>query len=549
MSFVASKNIESTLITALTRLLGADNVTVDGPLIDLFSCDFGEEPKARIGLIARPAERSLVAEVLKLAHAADCPVCVRGGGMSYTQGYLPDRPGTLLLDMSALNRIVEINLKDLYITVETGCTWQQIYHVLDGTGYHLPFGGTMSGERATIGGALANNATAVKRGQVVDDLLGLEVVLADGRVIQTGSRATGRPVQPMRNYGPDLTGLFLNDAGIMGVKTQATFRLERRPRGTEFAAFGFQDTNALIDAMCALAREGLATENMAFGAYHNQMFAAEPRPTRTDVSALVAAVKAMAGNRFSAYRLLAKMARPGGMKFLGKWKHTLVVSTDGYTPSIARTQMREIKRIAKSHQGAPLPPTLAIAMRALPFHPVERLIVGTGTKNNTLPSNRFTSLSHAHALYEAAENFLLDNRALMQRHGLTYTILFACVSNNMFGIEPIIYWRDSMTPLRAHILSQKRRDELLAIPEDLTTRGIVVGLRRRMVARLADIPGAHYQIGKYYNYKGDLADAATLGAICQAKLTLDKSGILNPGGLWDMNDDYCANPQGAEIPH
>lgn len=244
--------------------------------------------------------------------------------------------------------------------------------------------------------------------------------------------------------------------------------------------------------MCALAREGLATENVAFGEYHNRMFAIEPRPNRTEVAEFIAAVKAIASDKLSAYRLLAKMARPGGLKFLGKWKHTLVVSTDGYTPSIARAQIRQIKRIAKSYQGVSLPPTLAIAMRAMPFRPVERLIVGAYAENNTLPSNRLTNLSRAHELCDAATSFFLDNQTLMAQHGLRYTILFVCVSNNMFGIEPIIYWRDAMTPLRAHILSPKRREELLAIPENLPARKAVVDLRRRLVARLARIPGAHY---------------------------------------------------------
>ncbi len=230
----------------------------------------------------------------------------------------------------------------MYITVEAGCTWKQLYHVLDGTGYHLAFGGTMSGERATIGGALGNNAAAIKKGQAVDNVLGLEVALADGAGDPNGrprhgparrshARATGRPVGPMQHYGPDLTGMFMHDAGIMGVKTQVTLRIERRPGGSAFATFGFQQTPALIDAMCDLCRQGLMTDNAAFGEYHNRLFAGEPRPSREQMREMARAVIAMAPSRLTGMAWLARMARSRGLGFLSRWKHALVVSTDGYT--------------------------------------------------------------------------------------------------------------------------------------------------------------------------------------------------------------------------
>ena len=90
--------------------------------------------------------------------------------------------------------------------------------------------------------------------------------------------AAGKPIQPMKNYGPDLTGAFVHDAGILGVKTLASFRIERRPRGTCYATFGFQDTHKLIDAMCAVSRLGIVSDQAAFSEYHNQAFAAQPPP-------------------------------------------------------------------------------------------------------------------------------------------------------------------------------------------------------------------------------------------------------------------------------
>ncbi|MCC7411151.1 MAG: FAD-binding oxidoreductase [Gammaproteobacteria bacterium] len=523
-------SVDERVLAAVRAVVGKDRAITDAGLVELYSVDFSEVRKGRAGAVVRPATTAEVAAVVRIAHAARVPVCVRGGGMSYTQGYLPQHDGTLMLDMSGMNRIDEINVTDLYITVETGVTWQQLYHALDGSGYHLPFGGTFSGERATVGGGLGNSATAVKRGEIFDGLLGMEVVLPDGRVLQTGSRATGRPVQPLPNYGPDLTGLFCHDAGILGVKTRATFRLERRPRGLQFATFGFQDTHRLIDVMCTLGREGLVTENAAFSAYHNRMLASQPRPPAADIKAMIGAIRAMAPTRGQLWRYLLAMARPGGMKFLGAWQHALNVVVDGYDAAAARRQLREVKRLATALGATPLPPGLAIASRAKPFYPIEQLMVGAGAQTSTFPSNRCTSYSHAHELNDLAVTFFAENEQFMREHDLLHTIIYLCV-NDAFGIEPIIYWRDAMNPLRASVLSSPRRDELLSIPDNPGGRAAAIDLRRRLVERVQQVPGAHYQIGKFYPYQRDLCDDVARAALRELKALLDPHGIMNPGGL------------------
>jgi D-lactate dehydrogenase (cytochrome) len=522
------------LVAELRRIVGPGGVIDDAASLALYSVDFGEVPRARAALIVRPSRTDQVAPVMALAYAAGVPVVVRGGGMSYTQGYLPQRPGSLMLDMSALDRVVEVNLQDMYITVEAGCTWKQLYTLLAGTGCHLAFGGTMSGERATVGGGLGNGATGVKRGELPDIVIGLEVVLADGRTIQTGARATGRPgapVGPLKHYGPDLTGLFIHDAGALGVKTQVSLRIEREPAGKEFAVMGFQDSADLVAAMVALQRQGLLVEHGAFSEYHNQMFANEPAPPRGEMIAAAKAVMQMASSRWQGLRLLAQMARPGGLKFMGRWKHTLFLGTDGATPAIARAHMRMVRRVARAHGGTPLPRTLAIALRAAPFYPVERLIVGFGRENNTFPSNRLVALSNAQRAYDTATRYFAEHASVMQAHGLKHTIIFKHVHNNVFGIEPIIYWRDAMSPLRAHILGPARRAELMAIAPDEAARAAAIALRSGLCERMNAIPGAHYQIGKYYPYHRDLADEATASALLDIKRVLDPKGLLNPGGL------------------
>ena len=160
----------------------------------------------------RPGSREALAAAVAAATSAGYAVVPRGGGMSYTAGYVPAGERTVIVDCRDLNRIVEINAGDRYITAEAGCTWQQLYEALAAQGLRTPYFGPMSGQLATVGGALSQNSMffgSATYGTVAESVLGLEVVLADGRVLRTGSRGTKHGGPFFRHYGPDLTGLFL----------------------------------------------------------------------------------------------------------------------------------------------------------------------------------------------------------------------------------------------------------------------------------------------------------------------------------------------------
>ena len=116
--------LESALIDALGAecLLGDEAKT-------LFSTDVYGGAMAP-ALVVRPQTQEQVADAVRIATTAGWAITQRGGGMSYTGGYLPTQTNTVMLDLSALNRIVSINEEDLVITVEAGVTWQQIWEAL-----------------------------------------------------------------------------------------------------------------------------------------------------------------------------------------------------------------------------------------------------------------------------------------------------------------------------------------------------------------------------------------------------------------------------------
>ena len=219
------------------------------------------------GLIVRPATREQVADAVRISTQAGWAITQRGGGMSYTGGYLPERSETVMLDLSALNRIVSINEDDLVITVEAGVTWQQIWEALTPRGLRLPFFGTFSGSRATVGGGLSNGALfmgTARYGSAADIVVGIDLVDGRGRCIRTGQAAfdNGRP--GFRQYGPDLTGLFVHDAGALGVKTQASLKMMQMPEAAEYGSLAFATQQEAIEALSAIGRSGYCEEVYCF---------------------------------------------------------------------------------------------------------------------------------------------------------------------------------------------------------------------------------------------------------------------------------------------
>ena len=178
---------------------------------------------ADLAAVVRPANTAQLAAAVKATTEAGHAIGPRGGGMSYTGGYTQQKPGAVLFDLSAMNRILDINEADMTVTVEAGCTWAQLYDVLRPRGLRTPMWGTLSGLKASIGGAMSQNGMfwgSGRHGSAALSCLSLEVVLADGTVMRTGSDFA-------RPYGPDITGLFCSDTGALGIKATVTLQLIR----------------------------------------------------------------------------------------------------------------------------------------------------------------------------------------------------------------------------------------------------------------------------------------------------------------------------------
>lgn len=231
-------------LAALTALVGAEYL-LQGVALDPFATDIFDSRARPLAMVA-PASVDALQQVVRIAAAAGLPMLARGGGTSYTQGYLPDADGALLVDLRRLNAIVEINEDDAYVTVEAGVTWAALDQTLAARGWRTPFRGPFSGAVATVGGTMAQNGISHgtgAHGVSAASVTALDVVLADGSLLRTGAPLmSASPFQ--RHYGPDLTGLFLGDCGAFGLKARVSLPLLRVQADHAALSFGFDSWQA-----------------------------------------------------------------------------------------------------------------------------------------------------------------------------------------------------------------------------------------------------------------------------------------------------------------
>ena len=204
--------------------------------------------------VVSPKSAADVQRIVKVALELGLSLSCRGAGLSYSAGYIPANDRTLIVDTSGMNRIVELNVEDRYVTVEAGVTWAALYDALKERASSRP-----SGERSRA--ATQPLAPACRRGpsstapafveRARNPSIGLKVVTGTGEIVTTGSAASvHRPSPFYRNYGPDLTGMFLADSGAFGIKVEATLQLIPAPEAIEVASFSF------AAAGCAAAMHG-----------------------------------------------------------------------------------------------------------------------------------------------------------------------------------------------------------------------------------------------------------------------------------------------------
>ena len=239
------------LLAELKRVLPEDRIATDSDEVErhgtaIFTYHASRSPDA----VVFPQSRDEVIEILRFANERGVPIVPFGEGSSLEAHTIPVQGG-ISLDLGRMDGILEIRPDDFVARVQPGVTHGKLNAALEEHGLFFPVD---PGWDASIGGMAGTNASgtnAVRYGVMRDQVLGLEVVLADGTVMRTGGMAM------KSSAGYHLTGLFVGSEGTLGVFTEVTLRIYPIPEHILAARATFPDIEAAGEAVGAMMRTGM----------------------------------------------------------------------------------------------------------------------------------------------------------------------------------------------------------------------------------------------------------------------------------------------------
>jgi glycolate oxidase len=250
--------IPKDIISKLAAIVGPEHLLTSPE--DRWCYAFDATDRSRMpDAVVFPGSADEIAAIVRLANEHRFPVVPRGAGTGRSGGAVPIEGGVVLV-LTRLNRILEINKNDLVAVVEPGVVLGKLKAAVEAEGLYYP-PDPASAEFCTIGGNVAEcagGAVAVQYGVTRDYVLGLEVVLPTGELISAGTRTMKGVV------GYDLTRLFLGSEGTLGVITRITLKLVSKPPARQTLAASFATLNTAAEAVSLILRSGLAPTALEF---------------------------------------------------------------------------------------------------------------------------------------------------------------------------------------------------------------------------------------------------------------------------------------------
>lgn len=506
-------------LAAIAQAVGAPALITDAAELRFYSQDvFSTGPT--VLAVFRPENKEMLARGVAAATQAGVAIVPRGGGMSYTSGYLAPSAGALLIDTVAMNRILEINEKDMTVTVEAGCSWDQLHRALKPKALRTLAWGTLSGIKATVGGGMSQNGVfwGAAGGSIANAAISFEVVLADGAIVSTGSDF-------FRPFGPDITGLFAADCGALGVKATVTLQLVREGTAFAYGSFALPDAASYFGAMSAVAREGLAAESFGFDPYLQAQRMKRDSLSK-DAKSLVNMMKAQ-GSAWKALKEGAKVVA-AGRSFLDDVPFSLHVICEGRHQAAVDADLKAIEALVQQFNGRAIENTIPKILRANPFPPVNSMVGPEGERwvpvHGFLPHSRLVEgWNRIQALFE-------QHAAEMTAEGVGVGAMLAAVSRSCCLIEPVFFWPDALEDIHCRSLEPDHLAKLKRFPANERSRALVGKLRKAIVGIFRELEATHLQVARTYPLEA-ASDPRAWEILRAVKHATDPRNLMNPGSL------------------
>lgn len=246
-----STTTQHQLLDRLRGIVGEEGLLYDPDELLVYECDGYVVEKKVPDVVVFPRSTEDVVGIVKACNQFEVPFVPRGAGTSLAGGCLPVGGGVMIA-LTRMREILEVNLRDRYAIVQPGLVNVHLTQHLKGTGYHYAPDPSSQGA-CTIGGNVATNSGGphtLKYGVTVNHVLGLEVVMPDGSVQQLGG-----PVEEMPGY--DLTGLFVGSEGTFGICTKVIVKLTRDPAAYRTMLAVFETVREATTAISEIIGAGI----------------------------------------------------------------------------------------------------------------------------------------------------------------------------------------------------------------------------------------------------------------------------------------------------
>jgi len=361
-------------------------------------------------------------------------------------------------------------------------------------------------------------------GTAADSVIGVEIVTGAGAVVRTGSLSVVGANPFLRHFGPDLTGLFTADCGVMGVKTAIVLKLRRAPAMRDVVSFQGADLAAIFAFLEAVAHDGVASQIIALDAKLQAVRIAQAGPR-----ARLAYLWSLASGGGSLRRRVgegAAMARTAlaAAPTRGMAVHVFL---EGDVAGCARDAAR-VARHAAAHGLEPGNPAVAQAMLRTPFGPVTGMAGSPGER--WVPVHFILPHSRAGAGMEAIQAVVDAHADELAQHKVKVRHMLANLGGGAVTLEPMFLWPDRLTDFARTTLIAQGGTAAADAAQAPAAEALVVRVRAAMVERLDPMGALHTQLGRSYPYRARL-HGETAELLAALHHMLDPDGVMNPGAL------------------
>jgi D-lactate dehydrogenase (cytochrome) len=491
----------------------------DAEACGVMAGDISGPPRMPAVAMLRPATEEQVVRLVDLARQEGLALHPRGGGWSYTRGYVPSGPASVMVDTALLQGIA-LDRDAATVTAGAGVTWGALHAALEAEGMRALSFGPLSGLGATIGGGAAQNGGffgAAGHGALGDGTI-------CGGTLVDGTSTVRHLTATDRTDGLLAPQPLVGDCGAFGIRTSVTLRVMKSPETTAFASFNFASGEAALAVLAGLPGLPCLGEAYVFDpATHANL--AKTGFSVIESAGIAGDLLKGQGGLLGRIGGLIRTAR-AGKAFVGELDWSLHVSLDGARDAVAAT-MADITRRAAAAGGEAIPDVIPRVTRARPFRKIKALLGPDGEV--WLPVHGVFAPADVPAGLAAVEAELAASAATMRRLEIRSVILAVLMGGRVI-IEPQLFWPDALSQVHRRMAQPEQVAAYGERPANPAAREAAHALRRRLVDALDSAGAGHFQIGRSYAAHPG-TPAGTLDAWQALKRLHDPDGIMNPGVL------------------